>query len=214
MEEQTLKKYKYAIFDMDGTIIDSMPAWKNLGRDYLKGKGVKAPENLNEIIDAMSMIESAEFFRKEFGITDSAKQIISDVNKLIEHKYKHEIPLKSWVKEYLSRLQEDGITMCVATATSVGLAEAVLKRLEVIRYFSFIVSCDEVGVGKTKPDIYYYALEKMGADIEDTMVYEDAPYAMKTAKEAGFYTMGVHDESQDKIKEEIKLLCDRYIESC
>lgn len=198
---------------MDGTIIDSMVAWKNLGKDYLIVKSVEVPENLNEIISAMSMTESANYFRKELGITDCIKQIISDVNQLIEGKYRHEIPLKPYVKEYLMRLQRDGVIMCVATATPIQLAKDALKRLGVLQYFSFVVCCDEVGVGKSKPNIYYLALEKMGAEIADTMIYEDADYAMKTARDAGFYTIGVYDESADKSKEEMKLLCDRYVDS-
>jgi len=208
-----LRKYKYVIFDMDGTIMDSMPIWKNLGKDYLTSNGIKVPKNLNEIIGAMSMVESANYFRKEFGIRDCLKRIISDVNQLIEDKYRYEMPLKPYVKEYLSNLQREGVIMCVVTATPVQLAEAALKRLEVLQYFSFVVCCDEVGVGKSKPDSYYLAVKKMGADIADTMVYEDADYAMKTAKGAGFYTIGVYDESAGKPKEEMLLLCDRYIDS-
>lgn len=208
-----MKKYKYAIFDMDGTLIDSMPAWENLGRDYLKQKGIKVPENLNEIINAMSLTESANYFRREFRIKDSVKKIISDINKLIEDKYRYEILLKPYVNEYLSSLKSAGVTMCIATATPIELAEAALKRLNVFQYFYCIVCCDEVGVGKTKPDVYYLAIKKMGADIENTMVYEDADYAIETAKKAGFYTIGVYDEAAGKTKEEMKLLCDKYIDS-
>lgn len=208
-----MRIYRYAIFDLDGTITDSMIAWKNLAKDYLTGKGVKVPENLNEIISAMSMTESANYFRREFGIKDCLEQVICDVNLLIEGMYKYEIPLKPYVKEYLAKLQRDGVIMCVATATPVQLAKDALKRLEVLQYFSFVVCCDEVGVGKSKPNIYYLALEKMGADITNTMVYEDADYAIKTAKGEGFYTIGVYDESAGKSREEMQLLCDRYIDS-
>lgn len=208
-----MKKYRYAIFDMDGTLIDSMLAWENLGRDYLKQKGIVVPENLNEIINAMSLTESANYFMRQFGIKDSVKKIISDINKLIEDKYRYEIPLKPYVKEYLSSLKRDGVTMCIATATPIELAEVVLKRLRVLQYFSCIVCCDEVGVGKTKPDVYYLSIKKLGANVEDTMVYEDADYAIDTAKKAGFYTIGVYDEAAVRSKEEMKLLCDKYIES-
>jgi len=198
---------------MDGTLIDSMLAWENLGRDYLKQKGIVVPENLNEIINAMSLTESANYFMRQFGIKDSVKKIISDINKLIEDKYRYEIPLKPYVKEYLSSLKRDGVTMCIATATPIELAEVVLKRLRVLQYFSCIVCCDEVGVGKTKPDVYYLSIKKLGANVEDTMVYEDADYAIDTAKKAGFYTIGVYDEAAVRSKEEMKLLCDKYIES-
>lgn len=208
-----MKKCRYAIFDMDGTLIDSMPAWEKLGEDYLRQNEIKVPENLNEIINAMSLTESANYFRKELGIKDSVKKIISDINKLIEDKYRYEIPLKPYVKEYLTRLKRDGVTMCIATATPLELAKAALKRLNVLQYFFCIVCCDEVGVGKTKPDVYYLAIKKMGANIEDTMIYEDADYAMETAKKAGFYTIGVYDEAAGRAKEEMKLLCDKYIDS-
>ncbi|MBU3158535.1 HAD family phosphatase [Clostridium frigoris] len=208
-----MRKFGHAIFDMDGTMMDSMQAWKNLGRDYLIGKGIKAPENLNEIINAMSMTESANYFRGEFGIRDNVLKIISDINEIIEDMYMYEIPLKPYANEYLLKLKREGVIMCVVTAAPLQLAKAALKRLEVLKYFSFVVCCDEVGVGKSEPDSYYLATKKMGADISDVVVYEDADYAMKTAKDAGFYTIGVYNEGAGKSKEEMQLLCDRYIDS-
>lgn len=208
-----MKKFRYAIFDMDGTLIDSMSAWRNLGKDYLKGKGIKAPENLNDIIISMSMAESANYFREEFGIKDSVRQITIDINQLIENKYKYEISIKPFAREYLLKLKEEGVAMCVATASPVKLAEIALRRLGILEYFSFVVSCDDACLGKNKPDVYYLALEKMNGNIKDTVIYEDADYALKTAKKAGFYTIGVYDESAEKSKEEMRLLCHEYIES-
>ncbi|WP_298837055.1 HAD family hydrolase [Clostridium sp.] len=208
-----MKKFGHAIFDMDGTMMDSMPAWKNLGRDYLIGKGIKVPQNLNVITNDMSMTESANYFQKELGVNDNVQKIMSDINELIEDKYKYEMPLKPYVNEYLLKLKREGIIMCVVTATPLQLAEAALKRLKVLEYFTFVLCCDEVGVGKSEPDSYYFATKKMETELSDVMVYEDADYAMKTAKDAGFYTIGVYDKATGKSKNEMQLLCDRYIDS-
>jgi len=103
--------------------------------------------------------------------------------------------------------------MCIATATPVDLAISALKRLHVIDYFSFVVCCDDVGIGKTKPDIFHYAAEKFGAEPNEIIVFEDSDYAIRTSKNAGFYTVAVFDENLDKTREEIEMICDKYIES-
>jgi len=208
-----LKQFKYSIFDLDGTLLDSMGAWHNLGRDYLLLKGVIPPENLNEIIASMSMLESAEYFIQAFKIKLSPEEIISGVKELIANKYKNEFVLKPYVREYLQKLKEENIKMCIATATPLKMAKTALDRIGIIDYFSFVASCDEVGVGKGKPDIFYMAANKLEADISEIAVYDDADFAIITAKEAGFYTIGVYDESFKDMRKDIELISDMYIES-
>lgn len=103
--------------------------------------------------------------------------------------------------------------MCVATASSLNLAMAALERNDILKYFSFVSSCEEVGVGKHKPDIFYYAVEKLKATPSETVVYEDAYFAIKTAKEAGFYTIGVYDEVFEAEREKIEKISDKFIET-
>lgn len=208
-----MKQFKYSIFDLDGTLLDSMAAWHNLGRDYLLLKGVIPPENLNEILESMSMLESAEYFRQAFKINLSPEEIISGVNELIAGKYKNELVLKPYVREYLQKLKDENVKMCIATATPLKLAKTALERNEIIDYFSFVASCDEVGVGKNKPDIFYMAANKLNADISNISMYDDADFALITAKEAGFYTIGVYDESFKDKRKDIELVSDLYIES-
>lgn len=208
-----MKQFKYSIFDLDGTLLDSMAAWHNLGRDYLLLKGVIPPENLNEILESMSMLESAEYFRQAFKINLSPEEIISGVNELIAGKYKNELVLKPYVREYLQKLKDENVKMCIATATPLKLAKTALERNEIIDYFSFVTSCDEVGVGKNKPDIFYMAANKLNADISNISMYDDADFALITAKEAGFYTIGVYDESFKDKRKDIELVSDLYIES-
>jgi len=208
-----LKKLKYKIFDLDGTLLDSMAAWRNLGKDYLLQKGINPPDNLNEIIAAMSMIESAAYFQKAFKIELSAEEIIKEIKMLIENKYKYEFKLKPYVKEYLQKLKDENSVMCIVTATPLKLAKAALERNEIKKYFSFVISCDEVGLGKNKPDIFLLAANRLNAEPFEIAVYEDADFALITAKEAGFYTIGVYDDYFKNERKDIELISDIYIES-
>ena len=208
-----MKQFKYKIFDLDGTLLDSMGAWRDLGKDYLLQKGINPPDNLNEIIAAMSMLESAAYFQEAFKIELSAEEIIKEVKMLIEYKYRHEFKLKPYVKEYLEKLENENTVMCIATATPLKLAKAALERNDIIKYFSFIISCDEVGVGKNNPDIFILAANKLNAKPSEIAVYEDADFALITAKEEGFYTIGVYDDYFKNERKDIELISDIYIES-
>ena len=208
-----MKQFKYNIFDLDGTLLDSMAAWRDLGKDYLLQKGKNPPDNLDEIMTAMSMLESAAYFQKAFEIELSAEDIIKEIKMLIEYKYRHEFKLKAYVKEYLEKLKNENSVMCIATATPVKLAKAGLERNEIIKYFSFVISCDEVGVGKNNPDIFILAANKLNAEPPEIAVYEDADFALITAKEAGFYTIGVYDDYFKNERKDIELISDIYIES-
>lgn len=204
---------KYAIFDMDGTLIDSMKYWKNLGREYLSKFGIT--ENLDEImgkIKPMTMTESAELFRKEFDLPGTKESIAEEMNWMIEEHYRNDIPLKDGVKEYIHKLHTLEVSMCVASATDKELMRVCLERLGVLEYFQFLLSCEEVGVGKNRPDVYNEALCRLkkteSLNPEDVAIYEDAEYAIQTALEAGFYTIAVYDDSNkvkwEKLKEQSK----------
>lgn len=208
-----LKQFKYRIFDMDGTLLDSIDAWHNLGKHYLLQSGITAPDNLNEIIASMSMMESAVYFKETFKIDLIAEEIIEGVKELIRDKYRYTLKLKPYVKEYLQKLEDENVTMCVATATPVKMAKAAFERNEIMKYFSFVVSCDDVGVGKSKPDIFYLAADKLNANPSEIAVYDDADFALKTAKEAGFYTVGVYEELFKDRRKDIEKISDMYIES-
>lgn len=213
MKETVLKQFKYRIFDLDGTLLDSMAAWHDLGKDYLLQKGIVPPVNLNEIMAPMSMAESAEYFQEAFKIDLSAEKIIEEVKSLIDDKYKYDLKLKPYVEEYLQKMKNEHSMMCIATATPLKPAEAALKRNGVLKYFSFVLSCDEVGTGKDKPDIYCLAADKFNAEPSEIAVYEDADFALITAREAGFYTIGVYDEFFKHKRKDIEIISDMYIES-
>lgn len=203
---------QYAIFDLDGTLVDSMLYWKNLAKEYLASKGIThIPDMILEKIKQMTMTESATLFIEKFGLNGTPESVVKEMNALMDTHYYKDIPLKKGIKEYLNKLYNSGITMCVASATAVSLVEACLKRLGIIEYFSFLLSCETIGVGKSKPNIYYEAAKRLGAEPSDIAVYEDALYAAETAKKAGFYVVGVFDESAKKNFDSLKEISDEII---
>ena len=203
---------KYAIFDMDGTLVDSMVYWRNLAKEYLNLKGVSdIPDKILEKIRPMTMTESADLFIEEFGIDGTPGAVANEMNDLMDAHYYKDIPLKKGVKEYLKGLYDAGVKMCVASATAIPLMEACLTRLGIRDCFSFVLSCETIGVGKSRPAIYYEAADRFGASPEETAVYEDALYAAETAKKAGFYVIGVFDESGEKKFSRLKEISDEII---
>ena len=184
---------KYAIFDMDGTLIDSMVFWKNLATEYLTSKGIlQIPADILEQIKPMTMSESAALFRREFGLTGDVE---AQMNEMMEGHYRNDIPLKPGVREYLENLHRQGVRMCVASATAEHLMESCLTRLGVREHFEFLLSCETVGAGKRSPLVYQEAARRLGAVPGQIAVYEDALYAVQTAKAAGFHVVGVYDDS-------------------
>lgn len=199
----------YGIFDLDGTLVDSMEWWRGLAEEFLRSQGVeKLPDSLLSQIKTMTIPESAALFIRIFGISGTVSSVAEEMNGLMDRHYREDISLKPGVKAYLRRLKEKGVRMCVASATSKELVEACLKRLGAADYFEAFLSCEDVGAGKTHPDIYLEAAQRMGAKPKDTAVYEDALYAAETAKKAGFYVVGVYDENSCKTAEEKKRLED------
>ena len=201
---------KGAIFDLDGTLVDSMFIWDTIGEEYLRSLGKEPHEDLKETFMTLTLEEAAEYYREHYGVTLSVKEIVDGVNAMVEQTYRTKVTLKPGISEYLAWLKENGVRMCVATVTDRYLVEETLERLGVRHYFSEIFTCAEVGFGKDKPIIYRKALEHLGTEKSDTYVFEDMLFALNTAKTDGFPTVGIYDRHEVH-QDELKGLADYYV---
>ena len=134
---------KGAIFDLDGTLIDSMFIWDTFGEDYLKSFGIEAKENLAEVFKTFTLEQAAEYYRNHYNIKLSVKEIVEGINDMVAEIYRTKVVLKPGISDFLKSLQTAGVKMCVATVTDKPIAETVLKRLGVREYFSEIFTSDQ-----------------------------------------------------------------------
>lgn len=196
---------------MDGVILDSMSAWEKAGIIFLHNLGLKAEPELGKDMYCMSMSEGAEYLKERYCLDMAEEAIIQGINDLIKDFYAHHVRLKEGVDRFLEGLRQAGIKIVAATSCDREVFEKALIRHEVIGYFDRIFTSTEIGVGKIKPDIYLAAAEHMGTVPRQTWVFEDALYALKTAKGAGFRTVGVYDDYAIDDMDEIKRICDIYL---
>ena len=201
---------KGAIFDFDGTLVDSMFIWDTIGEDYLRSLGKEPHEDLKETFMTLTLEEAAEYYRTHYGVTLSVKEIVDGVNTMVEGIYRTRVALKQGVADFLAQLKDNGTRMCIATVTDRYLVEETLERLGILHYFSEIFTCAEVGYGKDKPIIYRKALEHLDTAKNETYVFEDSLFALKTAKADGFTTVGVYDRHENR-QDNLKNLADYYI---
>lgn len=183
---------------MDGVLLNSMPVWENLGELYLRRLGIEAEKDLGTRLYTMSLEESAKYLIGQYRLDKTPEQVIAEVNLEVKDFYKNRVPLKEGARQYLSELKERGVPMVIATTGDRKNAEAALKRLKVFQFFQGIFTCSEIGSGKNEPDIYYTAALQMDTEPSQTWVFEDAFHAIRTAKQAGFRTVGVYDKANDR----------------
>ena len=202
----------FAIFDLDGTLIDSMPFWDSIDHEMLTARGVVYdPVATTEATKALSIRESVQYWLDHFDISDTLDELLTEVDQRIRHAYATDVPLKPHVLEYLEYLQKQGVRMCVATSSCLEQVEIVMRRLDLWDRFEFVVSAQQVGRGKEFPDVYLEAARRLGAAPEQCTVYEDTLAAVHTAKAAGFRVVGVADSCGVSSAAQISAEADCYV---
>lgn len=201
-----------AIFDVDGTLLDSMYIWNQAGEKYLRRRGIAPREGVNEEFKNQSLRQAACYLQNTWGVTGTTEEIMADINKMIEEDYFYQVKLKEGVADFLKQLKAKDVKMCLATATDRHLVEAALRRNGIDGYFLRIFTCTEVGRGKDEPVIFQRALEELAVPRDKALIFEDALYAVKTAKKAGFTVAAIRDSSE-KEQGALAELADFYFEN-
>ena len=202
-----------AIFDLDGTLLDSMPWWDDLGERYLRSRGKTPNPDIRYHFKRMTMEQSTEYMKTTYGLEESLEEICAGVKGGIEDAYRHAIPCKPGVVDKQQAFQTAGVRMCVATASRRDVVLAALQRLDILRYFSAVFTCSEVGASKTEPTVFEVSLKHLGTPRNATMVFEDSLHAIETAHAAGFPVALVDEPANAGDAEQSACLADIRVKS-
>lgn len=205
---------KHIIFDLDGTLIDSMPIWRGTGEAFLKRHQFPVPENLLDIVKSQTLYQTAAYFRDTLGVPMEPQAIVEEIISYVEEAYRSTIPLRDGAKAYLDAMAQRGVKMCILTASEANYIQPALDRLGIRPYFDRILTCTELGEYKEDGKAFLTAMQQLGGTLEDTVVFEDAAYAVKGAKTAGFTVYAILDETIRKQEiEKIKAVADHCFSS-
>jgi HAD superfamily hydrolase (TIGR01509 family) len=206
---------KGLIFDLDGTLLDSMPVWNNLLDTMLRKKGITPPADLLDRTKTLGLESCTELVLNEFHLTDDPAVVYQMFQDEMEYQYCNNIPLKAGVREFLDAMHGK-VPMAVATATSRVLVEQVLEHHHLTKYFHSITTVAEVGIGKHDPKVFLTAAEKLNFPASECVVFEDSLTAIRSANTAGFHTVAIYEASnlheQDMLKAEANLYVNDFYE--
>ena len=208
-----LKDIDAVIFDLDGTLVDSMWMWETIDIEYLAKFGLSFPTDLQGKIEGMSFSETARYFKEKFNIPDSLEKIKSDWNKMARDKYQHEVPLKEGVSEFLDYLRENKIPAGIATSNSRELVDLIIDKHNIGDYFVSVRTSCEVEKGKPAPDIYLLVAEDLDVEPSRCLAFEDIIQGIMAAKNANMKVCAVHDKFSENDEKKKKSLADYYIRS-
>ena len=203
-----------AIFDMDGTLLDSMPIWRDLGTSVLRGLGIEPEPETDEMLKTLSLRHGIAYCKEHYHLTASLEEILGAVSTAAADFYCHRVQAKPGLDKALSLLKMEGVWMYVATSTDRRLAEAALRCAGIDGYFRGLITCADVGASKEdSPAVYESAMRRLQSNKRDTVIFEDSLAAIRTAKAAGFRVAGVYNPAAEADQAAIQAEADYYLRS-
>lgn len=206
-----MNNFKGAIFDLDGTVLNSMGLWRKVDELFFTSRNMPIPEGYIQAISPLGTVGAAHYTKNTYNIEESIEEIIEEWQFTAKREYAENVTLKPHAKEYILHLKEQGFHLAVATASDPEMFGECLKKYGLSDVFDFFITVNEAGKGKGEPDIYLKAAERMGIKPHECMVFEDILTAIKSAKSADFYCVAMYDESSKNDKEEIEKIADKFI---
>lgn len=207
-----MKNFDYYLFDVDGTLIDSMPSYAESMMKILDDFGISYGNDLIDIITPLGTVGTAKYFVETLGVPCTPEEVFELMKKYLLEAYFYHIPAKGGVVESLLKLKEMGKRMSILTASPHISLDPCLKRLGIFDLFENIWSCDDLDLKKNDPAIYLAVAEKMGAEPKNILFFDDNLHALEAAKKAGLTLCGVKDDASKENEGEIRRISDFYIE--
>lgn len=205
---------KAAIFDMDGTLIDSLIfwdlLWTDLGKTYLNNADFRPSKEDDKAVRTSTMKDAMQLIHDHYGIGKDGAEVLDFVNRKIVEFYSQQVQLKPGVREFLEHCHKNGTKMCVASATATDMLHVAMEHCGIAQYFPKVFSCGDLGVGKDQPDVYLMAQEYLAANADDLWVFEDSLVAIETVTKLGFKTVAIYDPNNFG-QAEMRAIATKYV---
>lgn len=204
-------KYEAVLFDLDGTLVDSLSIWKDIDIAFLGKRGITSPEGLQKDLGGLSMYETGEYMKRRFSLSETVEEMMEEWNDMAYDAYRYSIGLKEGAEDFLCFLKDNAFPTGLATSNSRRLVEAAFEKNHLHNYIDIIISSDEVKRGKPAPDVYLECAKRLGVKPDKCLVFEDHPDGIQAAKNAGMMVVAVDDSFTAEEVPEKKRLSDLFI---